>query len=63
MEQMSSGHREELDILKRVNTDQQLRLSDVTQEVTSLKGRLQDISTERDGLREQLRYVHISQAV
>ncbi|XP_012674995.2 coiled-coil alpha-helical rod protein 1 [Clupea harengus] len=58
MEQMSSGHREELDILKRVNSDQQLRMSDVTQEVTSLKGRLQDISTERDVLREQLRQLH-----
>ncbi|XP_062392823.1 coiled-coil alpha-helical rod protein 1 [Sardina pilchardus] len=58
IEQMSVGHREELDILKQVNSDQQLRLSDVTQEVTSLRGRLQDISAERDGLREQLRQLH-----
>ncbi|KAG5284188.1 hypothetical protein AALO_G00023890 [Alosa alosa] len=58
IEQMSVGHREELAILKQVNSDQQLRLSDVTQEVTSLRGRLQNISTERDGLREQLRQLH-----
>lgn len=57
IEQMSMDHREELAILKHVNSDQQLRLSDVTQEITSLQSRLHNISTERDGLREELRYV------
>ncbi|KAL2095189.1 hypothetical protein ACEWY4_009908 [Coilia grayii] len=58
IDKMSSDHREEVAILKQVNTDQQLKLSDVTQEVTSLRGRLQDVNTERDGLQEQLRQLH-----
>lgn len=57
IEQMSADHREELAILKHISSDQQLRLGNATQEMTSLQGRLHDISTERDGLREQLRCV------
>ncbi|XP_063050057.1 coiled-coil alpha-helical rod protein 1-like, partial [Engraulis encrasicolus] len=58
IDQMSSDHREEVDILKQVNTDQKLRLDDVTQEVTSIRGRMVAVNTERDSLQEQLSKLH-----